>query len=438
MLWFEHRDALGKLVRNALIGLAGAGMLASPAWAQKPVKLAVVTYLSGPGAGPFGIPLRNAANLVIGAINDGTLPAPYHSKGFAGAKIDPVIIDEAGSTSQVVENYRNLVQQRHVDAVIGYINSGNCVALSPVADELKELTVFTSCGTSRIFEDHSYHYVFRTAGVETIDGVGAARYLQKEYPKARTYAGINQNYAWGQDSWSDFTESMKAIEPNSKVTVALWPKLFSGQYNAEISTLLIHKQAVIHSSFWGGDLAAFVDQAAARGLGKHSRLLLPVGEILVYTLSKVIPDGTIIGADGDYGIFAHKTPLNNWFRAAYTKRFGTPPIFASYQAARALVGLKAAYDKAEKKAHKFPTTAEVIKALTHLKFVGFGTTVDMALGHGHQVASGAGYGTYEYDAKTGKPKIEKAVVFPEWCVNPPPGVKAAAWIKGGFKGAKCD
>src|SRR5487761_63952 len=48
---------------------------AAPA-ATPTLKLGIVTFLSGPAAGPFGIPARNAAELVIEAINKGTLPAP--------------------------------------------------------------------------------------------------------------------------------------------------------------------------------------------------------------------------------------------------------------------------------------------------------------------------------------------------------------------------
>jgi branched-chain amino acid transport system substrate-binding protein len=435
-----YRGLAGRIARTAVLALALVAALASSgsaAAAQRAVKLAIVTYLSGPGAGPSGIPAKNAATLVIEAINNGTLFAPYHSKGLAGARIDSVVLDEAGSTTQVVENYRNLVQQRHVDAVVGYLNSGNCLAVAPVAEELKTLTVFTSCGTSRIFEDHSYNYVFRTRPVETIDGAGAARYLKTAYPNATTYAGINQNYAWGQDSWHDFVAAMKIINPHAKVSVALWPKIFAGQYSAEISTLLIDKPAVIHSSFWGGDLNALLTQAAARGLGKHSHLLLTLGEGDLYTHSKLIPDGTIIGAGGAWGVFAKKTRLNNWFRAAYEKRFGTPPIYPSYHVAQALVGLKAAYDKAAKKAGQFPTPEEVIKALTHLKFEGFGEEVDMALGEGHQAVTAIAYGTYRFDPKTHQPKMMKVVYFSAGCVNPPPGTKAEQWIEGGFQGAKC-
>jgi len=30
------------------------------------------------------------------------------------------------------------------------------------------------------------------------------------------------------------------------------------------------------------------------------------------------------------------------------------------------------------------------------------------------------------------------VSYPAECVNPPEGVKSEEWIKGGFKGAKCN
>ena len=59
--------------------------------------------------------------------------------------------------------YRDLVERQKVDVVIGYISSGDCLAVAPVAEELKKLTIFFDCGTPRIFEDAAYKYVFRTA-----------------------------------------------------------------------------------------------------------------------------------------------------------------------------------------------------------------------------------------------------------------------------------
>ena len=86
-----------------------------------PVKIGIVTFLSGPAASPFGVPGRNGAEIVIEALNAGTAPAPYNTVGLGGAKIEAKYVDEAGSTAQVVTEFRNLVQRDQVEAVLGPI-----------------------------------------------------------------------------------------------------------------------------------------------------------------------------------------------------------------------------------------------------------------------------------------------------------------------------
>ena len=126
-----------------------------------PIRLGIVSFLSGPAASPFGVPGRNGAEIVIEALNAGTAPAPFNTVGLGGAKIEAKYVDEAGSTAQVVTEFRNLVQRDQVDAVVGYISSGSCLAVTPVAEELKALTVYFDCGTPRIFEEAARKYVFR-------------------------------------------------------------------------------------------------------------------------------------------------------------------------------------------------------------------------------------------------------------------------------------
>ena len=421
----------------SLLSAFAMGVGAAQAQTAPTLNLGLVTFLSGPAAGPFGIPSRNAAELVAEAINKGTMPAPYDKKGMGGANLNLVIVDEAGSTTEVVQSFRNLVQRQNVNAVVGYISSGSCLAVAPVAEELKMLTVFFDCGTPRIFEDAKYNYVFRTSATSTMDSVAAARYVKAKFTDTGSYAGINQNYAWGQDSWKDFDESMKVLLPNAKEVTNQFPKLFAGQYNAEISALLVSKANVIHSSFWGGDLESFILQAGARGLHKESKLILTTGETTMFRLRSQIPNDVILGGRGPYGVLAHKSPLNDWFRQQYQDRYGTPPVYSAYQMAQAVLGLKIAYDKAGAGAG-LPSTDAVSKSLSGLKYEAFGTNVDMALGDGHQAVTETAYGTYKFNKSSDTPEITNVVYYPAWCVNPPPNVKSADWIKDGMKGAKCD
>src|SRR6185437_3661369 len=229
-------------------------------------------------------------------------------------------------------------------------------------------------------------------------------------PKVKSYAGINQNYAWGQDSWADFSAAMSVIRPDAKITTSQMPKFGAGQYGAEISALIDSQSDVIHSSLWGGDLEAFMLQAVPRELFKSSRLVLVAGEPYLVRLGTSIPDGTIVGARGTHGVFAPASPLNNWLKEIYkAKAEGVIPTYPAYSAASAILGLKAAYEKAKitklsasipmgankgvkeemEKAYQVgPSQEEIIAAFEKLTFDSPSGKVRMTLGKGHQAVAG--------------------------------------------------
>ena len=411
--------------------LAAFGLLlAMPAsLAQQPIKVGIVTFLSGPAAGPFGIPARNAAELMAELLNAGTVPAPYTQKGFGGTPIELVIIDEAGGPQKQVAEYRNLVPR--VDIVIGYISSGDCLAIAPVAEEQKKLTILFDCGTPRIFEDASYEYVFRTGPTGTMDNVSVALYLVERNPNVKSIAGLNQNYAWGQDSWADFENAMKTLKPGIEVKTSQMPKLFAGQFDAEITTLLGSGAEVIHSSMWGGDLEGLVLQGAPRGLFEKHKVVLSAGEPAINRLGTRIPDGTILGARGPFGPFAPDIDLARWLKTTYQERYHIPPNYASFKMTQAILGVKAAYEKARGSGNEAPDQDKVIAALENLTFEGPGGTVKMALGKGHQATMDAAVGTTRVEG--GQLKIVDIARYSADKVNPPDGVKSEAWIKSGLK-----
>jgi branched-chain amino acid transport system substrate-binding protein len=397
--------------------------------AQQPLKIGIVTLISGPAAGPFGVPARNAAELTAEMLNAGTVPAPYTQKGFGGRPIELVIIDENGGPQKQVAEFRNLAPR--VDIVIGYISSGDCLAIAPVAEELKKLTVLFDCGTPRIFEDGSYKYVFRTGPTGTMDNVSVALYLVERFPNVKSFAGINQNYAWGQDSWADFEGAMKTLRPGVEVKTSQMPRLFAGQFGAEITTLLGSGAEVIHSSLWGGDLEGLVLQGAPRGLFEKHKVILSAGEPAINRLGARIPDGTILGARGPFGPFAPDTELARWLKTTYQDRYQLPPNYASFKMAQAILGVKAAYEKAMGGGTGEPDQDKIIAAFENLTFAGPGGTVKMALGKGHQAVMDAAVGTTKVEG--GQLTIVDIARYPADRVNPPEGMKSEAWLKTGLK-----
>lgn len=424
------------------VGAALALMLSASANAQTaasgdPVRVGIVSFLTGPAAVPFGVPGRNAAELIIDAINEGTLPAPYNEAGLGGAPIEARYIDEAGSTANQVTEYRNLVQRDGVNAVVGYVSSGNCLAVAPVAEEMKTITVLYDCGTPRIFEERDYNYVFRVTPTATMDSVGAARYVidKGDVP---SFSGLNQNYAWGQDSWRDFVLAMKTLAPEATIDRELFPKFLAGEYGAEITSLLTSQAELIHSSFYGGDLESFVAQATGRGLFQRKTTIMSCGESAMFRLGNRMPDGTVIGGRGPHGVLARESELNTWFQKAYTERFGSPPTYPSYHMAQSLLGLKAAWDKAAAAKGGQPDAEEVAEAFRGLEFDGPSTRISMARANGHQGISETAYGTFRFNKETNQPEVVDIVRYPAECVNPPDGVTSQEWLEGGMQGAKCD
>ncbi len=417
------RGSLGTLALAS--GIAGAALCAapSPASAQaKPaeLKIGVVSFLSGP-ATVFGVPSKNAAEWLIEKYN--------REGGIGGVRIKPIYIDEAGGADKQVSEFRRLALDEKVDLVIGYISSADCLAVAPVAEELKVLTVLFDCGTNRIFEDSKHTYVFRTKAHQALDSVAAAKYILAQKPGLKSIAGINQDYAWGRDSWDSFKRAILKLKPDVKVGAELFPKLFAGEYTAEISRLLAAKPDVVHSSFWNGDVLAFTKQAAPRGLFSQSTVVFSAGEHMLQDLGKDVPEGVVIGARGDHW-FLHNSsdPLHKEFVEGYRAKYGRYPIYPSYHMYQAVAGVKAAYEKAINDGRgAWPKVDAVIRAFEGIEYrVPPGRT--MTVRGDHNGTEPAIVGVTKHTPQYPFAILDKITVFPASEVNPPLGVKTNDWI----------
>jgi len=428
-----------KMPWRAVAVAAALSVTSFGAMAQETFKVGVVSFLSGQAAESFGIPAVNGAKVLVDAFNKGQAPAPYNKKGFGGLTIEPIYVDENGGATKQVQELRNLYDRDKVDAVVGYVGSGDCLAVAPVAEEMKKFLILYDCGTPRIFEDGKYNYVFRTAAHATMDNVALARYLKARNVPVKSFNMINQDYAWGQDSRKDFMLSMEKLYPDAKPGEDLLPKFGAGQYGTEISALMAKPADLVHSSLWGGDLQALIMQSAPRGLFKRSQVVLSAGDHVLPTLGEKVPDGTILGARGAYGLMAPKSPLNDWWWETYQKANNVYPVQAPYRMAQALLGLKLAVEKAmAANGGKKPTHEQLAAALKNSEWDSPAGKIRMTLGGGHQAVQETAIGRTRWDASKKMVMIEDIQRFPADCVNPPANMKSEEWLKAGFPGAKCN
>ena len=371
----------------------------------------------------FGVPAKAAAEQWIDDFNA--------AGGINGTKIVATFVDEGIGGDKFLSEYRRVVQDGGVKIMLASISSGNCNTVAPVAEDLKVIDVMWDCGTEKILEDKKYRYVFRTASNAVTEMVGAVVHLLRVKPDFKTIAVVNQDYAWGRDSWEIFRNTLLALKPDTKVVAELFPKFGAPDFSTEITRLQALKPDVVLSTAWGGDLDTFVRQSNQRGLLKNAQFVLPLGESSLERLGKEVPDGVIVGmrgdayfADPEFGSNAKVQAFNRKFKA----KTGAYPIYPVSHVVQALQAVADAHVAAMKAAGgQWPSTEQVADALRTLEFTGLSRPIKVrADGQGLQ---GQLLGVTKTVPGLAFPVIDQLTYVPADLVTTPVGQKSPEWVK---------
>jgi branched-chain amino acid transport system substrate-binding protein len=191
---------LGAAASGALLWAGGEGARAQ---AQKPSELRSASPPSCPApASVFGVPARQAAELLIEQIN--------RSGGIGGVPLRAFFVDEGARRGPLGRRVPPPGAERAGSRGLRLHLLRSCLACTPLSTELRKTTLLWDCGTQRIFEEGKHPYAFRTQGYGTPEVLAPLLYLLKTKPDFRTLAVINQDYAWGRDSWELWKAGMDA------------------------------------------------------------------------------------------------------------------------------------------------------------------------------------------------------------------------------------
>ncbi|NHQ75049.1 ABC transporter substrate-binding protein [Roseovarius gahaiensis] len=361
-----------RFVKRTVAAMVAGALPVMAIAADKPESLNVgmTTFLTGP-ASVFGVPARNAAEILVENINA--------EGGINGVPIDITFIDEGAGAEALTSEYRRMVESGSAEVMLASISSGNCQTIAPLAEDLQVPNLMWDCGTQRIFEENDYQYVFRTQANATPEMLATVLYLLKTNPDFKTIAVVNQDYAWGRDSWDIFSTALKAMKPDVEVLAEFFPKFGSPDFSTEISRLQALQPDVILSTSWGGDLDTFVQQASQRGLLNSSTFVLPLAESSLERLGSALTDGHIVGGRGDH-YFLHPDRRDDEdfqaFMSQYEEKTGEVSVYPVFHASQAIAALTAAYDKAiEDNGVDWPSEDQLLAALEGLTFQGLGREV---------------------------------------------------------------
>jgi len=391
---------------------------------QRPaeLRLGISTFLSGPSS-VFGVPGRNAAEILIEQINA--------EGGIGGVPIRSVVIDEAPGVDFLLGECRRLAQNEGVDVMLASISSGSCLAVAPLAEQLRMPTILWDCGTQRIFEENSFRYAVRTQANAVPEIVAPLLYLLRARPEFRTLAVVNQDYAWGRDSSAIWKGAMDAIKPGVRVVAELFPRFGATDFSTEITRLQALRPDVIFSTSWGGELDTFIRQAAERRLFERSTFVLPLAESSLERVGKTLPPGVIVGARGDHWFLhptARDTAILRNFTEAYRRRFNLYPIYPTFHMAQALYGLKAGYEKAiAANGGRWPTREQLMDTMRGLEFAHL--TGTMKIRDDGQGLEPMLVGITRHVDAYPFPVLDQMIIYPPELVMNPMGTRGVEWVR---------
>jgi branched-chain amino acid transport system substrate-binding protein len=164
-------------VPRAVLALL-ATCLALPSFAQ--VRIGVVTSSTGPTA-LVGIPQKNTVPLLPTSIGDLT--------------VQYIVLDDASDTTQSVTAVRKLINDEHVDAIIGPPGSPNTMAILPfVAEAGVPLLAPVGTAAAVLPMDDQKKWVFKTTQNDDIIGQALADHMAGAGVKTVGFIGLNDPY----------------------------------------------------------------------------------------------------------------------------------------------------------------------------------------------------------------------------------------------------
>ncbi len=309
-------------MKSWIVTLAAlAGIAAGPVLAAEPVKIGMITTLSG-GGSALGIDIRDGFQLAI----------DQEGGKLGGHAVELIVEDDARKPEKAVELADRLLTRDGAQILTGIVWSNLAIAVVPKVTRAGAFYISPNAGPSQLAGTGCDPNYFNVAWQNDNLHEAMGQYVaDKGFKKPYILA---PNYPAGKDALAGFKRYY-----TGEVAGEVYTKLGQTDYATEIASLRAAKPDAVFFFLPGGMGISFLKQYAQAGL---------TGEIPVFGPAFSF-DQTILGAVGDaaLGVINSSqwnkdidTPANTAFVAGFQKANGRlPSLYASqgYDAAR-LIG----------------------------------------------------------------------------------------------------
>ncbi len=303
--------------KKTLLGLGVSAMVLGATAAQADIKIALAGPVTGPVA-QYGDMQFTGAKMAIEQINK--------AGGVNGEKLVGVVYDDACDPKQATA-VANKVVNDGVQLVLGHLCSSSTEPASDIYED-EGILMITAASTSPSITEKGYQLVFRTIGLDSLQGPFAADHIINSI-KPQRVAVIHDKQQYGEG----LATSVKTELDKAGVNVVMFEGVTSGDkdFSALIGKL---KKENVDFVYYGGyhpELGLILRQSSEKGF--NAKFMGPEGV--------GNPDITAIAGEASEGLLVtlpdsfEKDPKNAALVAAFKANNEDPSgafVFPSYSA----------------------------------------------------------------------------------------------------------
>ena len=236
----------------AAMALAG---VASYSLAAEPIKIALAGPVTGPVA-QYGDMQSMGALMAIEQINK--------AGGVNGSMLEAVTYDDACDPKQAVAVANKIVNDG-IKFVVGHLCSGSSQPAADIYDE-EGIMMITAASTAPELTEKGHTLIFRTIGLDTMQGPTAGNYVVEQLkPKRAAILHDKQQYGEG------IATTVKKALDDAKIPVALFEGVTAGDkdFSALIAKL---KKEDVDFVYFGGyhpEMGMLLRQSAENNFSAH-------------------------------------------------------------------------------------------------------------------------------------------------------------------------
>jgi len=344
---------LTRITRISAVALAAALSLGA-AQAADPIKIGVAEALSG-GAAQYGISIRNAFQMASEEINA--------AGGVNGRQIELVIEDEQGKKDEAINAFKKLIFQDKALMLFGPTLSNSAAAADPIA-QAAHIVVFGTSNTAdgiTTIGDHVFRNSVTEADVLPVT-ISVAAKVAKVKKVAVMYGNDDVFTKSGYDAFK------KALE-DQKMPVTTTQTFAKGDvdFKAQLTKIKATNPDAVVLSALIAEGAPIMVQARQLGLNVPFIGGNGMNSVKIFDLAKGASDGLWVGSPWS---IENRTPENNSFIIAYTKKYSAPPDQFAAQAYDAMHIATAALKKVKLSGDLAKDREAVQAALPAVKWTG--------------------------------------------------------------------